>query len=167
MNLFKVLAVVACILFSTHVFAAEFFLKVTGTVQGPFKGENPAGQIPLLGYDFQVQTPIDAASGLPVGRRRYQPIEVTKNLDLASAQLLKALINNENLPTVTIQAFTATKDGKVSAAYTITLTNASVVGFTQGANAKDIQTEHVTFSFEKIAVKIADLTATDTFVPGN
>jgi type VI secretion system Hcp family effector len=163
MNAPRTLLVFAITLLSTNIFAAEFFLKVTGVVQGKFKGENAAGQIPLIGYNFQVNTPTDASTGQPTGRRRYEPITVTKNLDLASPQLLQALVNNETLSTVTIQAYNTTKDGKISAAYSITLGNAVVVGLNQSPDSRDVQTEQISFTFQTITVKVADLTATDDF----
>ena len=124
----RLLVVLGLALFlSSDVFAHEFFVKIIGQTQGNFKGENAAGQIPIIGYDFHVNTPIDSATGQPSGKRQYDPITITKGLDLASPELLRALITNEVLTKVVIEAYVASKDGKVTRAYTITLTNAYVV----------------------------------------
>ncbi len=169
MNRSKILAI-ALLFFSAlsapSFAAAEFFLKITGAVQGEFKGENRAGQIPIFGYSFHVDVPIDAATGQPTGKRQYQPVKITKSLDLASPQILHALTSSEVLTTVVIQAFNTTKDGKVSSAYTITLTNAHVVGLEQTGASDEKQTEQVTLTFQTVTVKVADLTTTDSFVPG-
>lgn len=148
-------------LVASSAFGYQFFMTITGATQGKFKGENSKGQIPIYGYSFDVTTPIDASTGQASGKRQYQPLVITKNLDLATPEFLKALITDEVLSKVVIQAYRTSRDGKISAAFTITLTDALVVSVGQQANPDELQTEQVSLTFQSIVVSDADITTQD------
>jgi type VI secretion system secreted protein Hcp len=62
--------------------ALNAYLKLTGKTQGEIKGSNTQkgreDQIMVIGYNHEVVSPRDAASGLPTGKRQHKPLTVTK-----------------------------------------------------------------------------------------
>ncbi len=78
--------------------AFPFYMKVTGTRQGDFKGDssNPrrVGWIKCLDFQLQFESPRDQASGQASGKRIWKPIVITKQWDAASPQFLQALATN-------------------------------------------------------------------------
>jgi len=128
-------------------------MKVTGQKSGVFKGDSVqkghTDEIVLSTYGFQVTSPRDPASGQPTGRRQYQPITVTKQLNQSSPQILNALATNENLTKVVINFYETTRTGTEVNFYRVTLTNANISEdrqFTSGATVS----EEVSFVFQKI-----------------
>src|SRR5712691_7349862 len=107
------------------------------------------GQIVLSSYLFQVSSPRDPASGLPTGKRVYQPIMVTKQLNQSSPQILNALVINENLTSVVINFYQTTRMGTEVNYYRVTLTNADISADKQFTNGSTVS-EEVSFVFQKI-----------------
>lgn len=68
-------------------------LKSQGAeIKGDVALKGVEGMIECLSYEQEVSLP--AAGGLPTGKRQYQPIKITKRIDQASPELLKALTQN-------------------------------------------------------------------------
>jgi len=128
-------------------------MKITGQTTGVFKGDSAqkghADQIVLSSYLFQVSSPRDPASGLPTGRRVYQPLSVTKQLNQSSPQLLNALARNENLKTVVINFYQTTRMGTEVNYYRVTLTNANISADKQSTSGSTVN-EEISFVFQKI-----------------
>jgi type VI secretion system secreted protein Hcp len=103
----------------------------------------------LSSYLFQVSSPRDPATGQSTGRRVYQPITVTKQLNQSSPQILNALATNENLKTVVINFYETTHTGTEVNYYRVTLTNANISGDKQFTNGSTVS-EDVSFVFQKI-----------------
>jgi type VI secretion system secreted protein Hcp len=127
------LAVVALavVLFSTDVAhaAPEFYVSVTGSIQGPFKGEvftkGLEGKFAGLGFDYELVSPRDPASGQASGKRHHKPVRIKKLYGPTSVQFYTALTKNE--PLVVVMDFMATDpSGIMVLDHTIKLTNASV-----------------------------------------
>ena len=85
--------------------ASKFYMTIEGTKQGKFKGGSTqkgkgalsySDGMECHGFSYQVVAPIDPATGQPVGRRRHNPIKITKDTDSASPLLLQTLAMNEN-----------------------------------------------------------------------
>lgn len=110
--------------------AFQAYLSVTAAKQGKFKGESTAAQrkdwIPVLAFTMELAVPRDASSGLPTGKRQYQPITVTKEWGAASPQGLTACATNEALTTVRIEFVRANPAGQESVFQAVTLTNATL-----------------------------------------
>jgi type VI secretion system secreted protein Hcp len=106
------------------------YLTIKGAKQGDIKGDvtekGKEGTIAANSVSFQIDTPIDPASGTTTGKRQHQPITITKLIDQAAQKLCQALFNNEAL-TVTIAFWR--KDGDKQY-FTIMLENAIVAGTT-------------------------------------
>lgn len=139
-------------------------MKITGNKSGVFKGDITAkghtDQINVVDYQFSVTTPRDAATGLPTGKRQYQPITVTKLLNQSSPQILNALATNETLKSVVINFYQTTKTGTEVNYYRVTLTNAFISADKQSSSGSTV-VEQVSFSFQKIEQE--SLTGKTTF----
>ncbi len=128
-------------------------MKITGQKTGVFKGDSAqkghTDQIVLSAYLFQVSAPRDPATGLPTGRRVYQPLTVTKQLNQSSPQILNALVTNENLRSVVINFYQTTRMGTEINYYRVTLTNANFSADRQFTSGSTVS-EEVSFVFQKI-----------------
>jgi len=74
------------------------FLEANGTV---IEGDSTVtslgreNSIECLSFDQQIRQPIDPSTGLPSGRRIFEPIVIRKRIDKSSPLLAKALAQNE------------------------------------------------------------------------
>jgi type VI secretion system secreted protein Hcp len=157
--------------------AIQAYVKIKGAKQGQFKGEGSekagpqSGMIRLLRFASSAEAPHDAASGMASGKRRWQPIRLTKQWGAASPQLLQALSTNEQLPSVVFEFYHSDPSGKQELHYRVTLQNAFVSSISSsldltlaaGAPAAGRELEDVEFTFQSIKVEdVADkVTATD------
>jgi type VI secretion system secreted protein Hcp len=137
-------------------------LHVIGTQQGRLKGDKGGEGEPVLCsyYAYDLTTPLDAATGMPAGKRRHGPLVIRKKLNPTSPQLAKACIEQEVLKEVRLSFSNPMRDpnartsGSTTALryYTIKLTNARI------ASIKHLMTvelepeplEEVAFVFEQI-----------------
>lgn len=114
---------------------AQITVSFEGTKQGKFKGETMRkgmeGRSELTGYVSDLNSPRDLASGLPTGKRSYQPIVLLKLAGAASPQLLQACATNEVIKRVVIDFYRRDPNGMDINYYTITLENVSISGFKQ------------------------------------
>lgn len=149
--------------------AYEFYMTITGGQQGAFAGEC---QIPgwehtmpcmALAYEVKVPNPPRpgsiAASGLEVD---YAPLTITKPWGAASPQILRALATGEILSEVQLRFVRVTPQGSEETYYTITLRNATVIGWhPRVGNAAAVvagspnllELEEVTFQYEAVTVQ--------------
>jgi type VI secretion system Hcp family effector len=88
----------------------------------------------------------ERASGQATGKRQHKPFIIVKQFDKATPLLLNALVNNENLTTVT---FTLLRGGQPVA--TVKLTNASIADYV--ANG---ESEHWAFTYQKTGTRRVD-----------
>jgi type VI secretion system secreted protein Hcp len=145
------------------------YMTVKGQKQGDFKGDSPRhgkDSILLLGYEWQMETPRDAASGLPTGKRTHSPVVVVKQIDAASPLFLNALSQNENLVSVEIEFVSTAADGREQVDFRVSLTNATVVSLRDSVATADTggpavdtrRLERIAFTFQKIE---------ETWLPGS
>jgi type VI secretion system secreted protein Hcp len=154
------------------------YMKVKSAKQGDIKGgvtqKGRENTILVIAVDHEIVSPRDAGSGQATGKRQHKPLVITKEIDRSSTALRNALINNENLPEVTVQFYTARAAGAAGAEvqhFTITLKNARITGIHHVMpNNKDPELtrlnayEQVSFSYDEITWTWTDggLTATDS-----
>jgi len=142
-------------------------MQVTGTKQGLFKGDDfilgrpTANLITLSGYQFEVVSPQDIATGQPSGKVQYKPVTVTHELGGSSPEFLAAAATNEVLTSVVINFYRADRTGKQVNYYRVTLTNATVSDVKQYTGSSSVL-EDVSFTFQKI--EQTDLVAKTTFM---
>jgi type VI secretion system secreted protein Hcp len=111
-------------------------LTVTGAKQGSFS----TSPIQVIAVSHEIASPRDPASGLPTGKRQHSPLVITKVVDATTPLFLTALVDNENLTSVT---FTLLQNGQP--VETVKLTNASISDYVEHG-----QTEHWSFTYQKI-----------------
>jgi len=150
--------------------AHEFYVTVDGTKQGKFKGESlrkdHASKFAGLSIEYSVQSPRDAATGMPSGKRQHSPIVITKEWGASSPQLFQAVTQNEVLKSVLFEFIKTDASGKEHVYFTMTLENASVSEFKQltseEAGAKHTEAvdtfelEEIAFTFQKITLENKD-----------
>lgn len=125
-----ILAVMGLVGPAVPTFAQDFYLKVTGTKQGVFKGEAAGAPwkdwSPGVDLEHRVQLPLDRVTGMANGMAQHMPLTVTKRLGAASPQFLQALTTNELLKQVDLSFVRTRPDGTQEVYYTITLRNATL-----------------------------------------
>lgn len=142
--------------------ASTFSVSIDGKQQGKFKGDSKrkdrTDTIDGLAFSYDVQTPLDAASGQATGRRRHGPVMITKAWGAATPQLFQALVENESLRTVLIEFYRTADDGAEEVYQTVKLSNAKVSAIRQyastlnGASAALPELEDVSFTFGRIEI---------------
>jgi type VI secretion system secreted protein Hcp len=149
--------------------AADFYLKVKAQKQGDIKGEvtqkGREGQILIYGWSWECNSPRDAQSGLPTGKRQHKPLVVRAPIGKASPLLAQALVTNENLKEVTLLGWRADTlhakgagTGLQKQYYTIKLTNANIAGIQQNfdGDTNHLPSENIAFTYQKIQWEYTD-----------
>ena len=151
---------------SAAVAGVHITMKVTGHKTGVFKGEDTArakdavNLINVTGYQYELTSPRDPASGLPTGKRMHKPLTISHEMGGSSPQFLNALATNESLDSVVINFFRIDRSGRDVNYYRVTLTNGSVSDVKQFSSGNDVM-EDVSFTFQKIQQE--DLIAKTSF----
>jgi type VI secretion system secreted protein Hcp len=154
--------------------ALNAYLRLKGTTQGEIKGsvtqKGREDSIMVIGFNHEVISPRDAASGLPTGKRQHKPIVITKEMDKATPLLFHALVTNENITEWELRFWQPSASGKEVQYYTIQLINASIAAIrTEMLNNKypenmqHKEREHISFCYQKIIWTFEDggITAED------
>lgn len=142
-------------------------MRLTSEAQGEIKGSvTQAGRedsIMVIGYSHEVDSPRDAASGLPTGKRQHKPLIVTKEIDKSTPLLMRALINNENITDMELWFWEPERSGKELLYYTIQLQNARIVNIQQEMlnnrypeNRRHKEREHISFVYQTITWNYMD-----------
>lgn len=154
--------------------ALNAYLRLTGQTQGEIKGSTTqAGRedsIEVYGWNHEVNSPRDAASGAPTGKRQHKPLTIVHAVDKASPLLMNMLVNNENITDWRLECFKPSREGKEVHYYTVELLNASIASIrAEQLNNKYRENmmhelrEYVSFVYQKITWTIEDggITAED------
>lgn len=119
----------------------DSYMTAEGELQGNIMGSVDIapheGAIEVVEYAHSVSQVIDNATGLPAGERQHRPIRITKPLDKASPLLMNALVNNENLTTVTFRHYRPSQTGAEQQYYTVELINARITNISQITGSED------------------------------
>lgn len=110
--------------------ALNGYMTLTGETQGVVKGSvTQAGRedsIEIFGWNHEIVSPRDAASGLPTGKRQHKPLSVTSAVDKATPILYNILVNNENITEFALRLWRPSRTGQEVQFYTIELLNANL-----------------------------------------
>jgi type VI secretion system secreted protein Hcp len=135
--------------------APEFYVAVTGNIQGPFKGElvgkGLEGKFAGQSFSQELISPRDAVTGQATAKRLHKPIRIQKVWGPASLQLYAALIKNESL-VVTID-FVAPDPatGQLILDHTVRLSGAAVASLrSQSEPGQSPSTDFIELVFQKI-----------------
>jgi type VI secretion system secreted protein Hcp len=146
--------------------AFHAYVAFKGTKQGQLKGESTKSQssqksgwknTAVLSFEFGLQSPRDASSGLPTGKRTHSPITIVREVDSASPLLWQALCTNEALESV---KFTLNKPGSGSPGISfprprfrsIEVKNALITSIQQAPSAGGKRREKLTLAFDELFV---------------
>ncbi len=170
-------ALFLCLLAPATLRAAEP-LHVAITANGTkINGDGLDGAIIALGFDHEVVTPHNPASGLPTGRRIYKPIRIVKPIDKTTPLLYKALVNNEGISAV-FRLRRPAEPGQIGGSptpytyYTVSITGGRITGIRDWkTNTRDLSAdragdlEEVSFTFHTITWTWVDggITHSDTW----
>ncbi len=140
-------------------------VQIEGQKQGIINGELTTKGFEklweVLAFNHEIVSPRDAASGLPTGKRMHKPLKLVVKVGPTSPLLMNALVNNENLKTVTFKLYRPdTRTGARTAYLTITLTNANIADLTSwqpnrvdAANDAYSPSHEISFTYQKIEWK--------------
>jgi type VI secretion system secreted protein Hcp len=158
--------------------AFEAYLKIKGE-KGGFKGESRRkgreDWIPMLRFEWGVESLKDVATGASAGRRRHKPLTLWKELGASTPQIFQALCSNENLSDVKAEFTRTNIQGEEEVYITIELVDAQVtsvnystggaeLGGDSNARGNDLfeqETIALTYSEVTITHSIASTSATD------
>ncbi len=116
-------------------------IAITGQKQGAI------GPFAVSGFEHEIVSPRDPASGLPTGKRQHKPFKVVMEVGPEDPLLMNALVTNENLTSVTIGFY---KPGTSTVGTTVKLTNASVASFSHACTTVTTGCEGISFTYQKI-----------------
>lgn len=136
----------------------EFYVTFQRAKGGPLKGESTrrehANKIVGIGFEYQITSPRDVATGAVTGRRRHGPVRLTKPWGAASPQLFEALASNRVFDTVKFEFVRAdARSGRDTPFETITLSNASVVEMKRYSTSDRREIEEVALTFQQIEIE--------------
>ncbi len=158
--------------------AHAFYMTIRGATQGTFKGQGSGpdkGKIPGVAFSYGIKTLIDDVTGVPSGRRQHKPVVITKEWGAATPQIYQATVTNEVLKSVLCEFVNVNATGVEQTAFTIELTNATIVDFDGSVHFGEAggpvvdtrELERLSFVFQKIAITsvTGDTTTTDDWTP--
>ena len=119
----------------------------------------PAAQpVPIVGIVSEVESPTDATSGLPTGKRQHKPFIVRRAIDGRSESLLGSATSNGQLNEVKIELV---QPGAAVPYATYTLTDVAIASYRHSGAGGSAVTEEITFTYQKIALKHGTAMASD------
>jgi type VI secretion system secreted protein Hcp len=147
--------------------ALHAFFTTEGDTQGNIEGgcdiSPHEGKMEIWGFNHEISSPRDAASGLPTGKRQHKPFTITKAVDKASPLLMAVLVHNENLPKWKLEIFRPSATGAEEHYYTVELVNANVCNIRQeqlnNKYAENMQhpfREHISYTYQAITWTYVD-----------
>lgn len=151
--------------------ALQAHVAIKGKKQGQFKGEGFADKrkdkwAPILSFTFNGASPRDAGSGLPSGKRRYEPVCLVKQWGESTPQLWTAFATNETLSEVDFEFTRTNPNGEEVVYQTVTLMEASIVQMKEsssttttkapGATTDVGEVDEVCFTFRRVTVENKD-----------
>lgn len=136
--------------------ATDFYVSVTGNIQGPFKGElvgkGLEGKFSGTKFDYEIVAPRDAVTGLATRKRQHHPIRIQKAWGPASLQFYSALLKNEAL-TVTMDFVIQDPSGQMVLDHTVKLTGATLASFASHSELGQIPvTDTIELVFQTIEI---------------
>ncbi|MEM0982418.1 MAG: type VI secretion system tube protein TssD [Planctomycetota bacterium] len=105
--------------------AGRVALFLTSNASGEIRGSNADGSIDIFEVDFLGVSPRDASTGLPTGRRTYEPIRIRKRIDASSPLLADSFSKNATVEGALL-FFRTDGQGNEQHYYTIELTEATI-----------------------------------------
>ena len=128
-------------------------MTLTGTRGGvmPPRKDMQADGMPVVQFDYAVETPRDAATGQATGRRTHHPVKVVHEVNEWSPLLFRALVTNELFSTVLFEFFKTEANGEGEAIkyYEVRITHVTASSLRQYADNNQLL-EEVQLTFQTI-----------------
>ncbi len=140
--------------------AGKFLMTIKLTTQGSIKGSSTRkdGDLDFSkgmechAFNYGVVTPFDSSSGNLAGKRKHDPITITREVDSASPKLLQALVTNEVFTAARLEFTRVGSDGKPLDVHSIELTNGRIAGIRPSKDATGKRCEDVTLVYDRLLV---------------
>ena len=140
------------------------FMTVVGKTQGQFTGENNTTRMEVTGFEMEMISPRDLATGQASGKRQHIPILIQKPTSASSSQFFKALTTNELLSTVNFEVYKPNASGADVLDYKIILTNSSISYFKQAyADGQKGFVDSVKFTYQSIEFNKGGVSVSDSW----
>jgi type VI secretion system Hcp family effector len=147
------LPVILCVLFLGALRPANaqnrFYLKIESAKQGAFKPTKQRasgdGFMECKSFEFESSAPVDAGNAQAHGVTKHEPLKVTIDGTVASAQILQDSWTKQSLSSVLLELTRPSSTGKEQVYMKISLKNAMISGVTMNSN-----TEVVRFTYEQM-----------------
>jgi type VI secretion system secreted protein Hcp len=134
--------------------SADVFLAIKTKRAGEIKGESAAtgheNAIVVSGWTWGVASSAALGSAQATSRRSYSNLVITKRVDSASTALMSVLVTNDEVKEAKL-AMRKAGEGQRDF-FTITLTNARVIGVDLDCDASGEVFERVSIAFTKVQV---------------
>lgn len=125
-------------------------------LKGSVEVEGRKGSIEVLAYDHGLVIPTDDNNGKLTGTRVHLPFEFTKEIDVSSTYLYKAVSTGQTLKTAELKWYHINLAGQEEEYYSLLLENVKVVSVKalmhdvkDASKAKHNHLEQVQFRYEK------------------
>ncbi|MBB6048839.1 type VI secretion system tube protein Hcp [Armatimonas rosea] len=134
------------------------FAQFTAQKQGKIKGEvlqkGREEQMQLWGFEWEIVSPRDPASGAATGRVQHKGVRLLRKVGAGSVQLFQALVTNENFTVVQLSFFGAPSKGSGAEAMlqSITLNNASLASYRQFEQPGVGLMEELVLTYQKLTI---------------
>ena len=108
-------------------------------------------ETPINDFNHTIAPGIDAASGLPTGKRQHKPFTIIKRVDNATPLFASMLISNDGIDSWSLKVSRKDAQGRSRLIQTTELAGARVCGAGQGVvEAKHETRERVLFCYQRI-----------------
>jgi type VI secretion system secreted protein Hcp len=138
--------------------AQDQYLSLDG-IKGESVDSKHRDWIEISSFGFGNETTLNIgsqSSGAGAGKVTFNPFTITKKVDKASPLLARAVAGGTHYKTAILEVLKTEPDGKTTAYYRITLTDAFVTRLSANpASNNDSPTESVTFGYGKILIERA------------
>jgi type VI secretion system secreted protein Hcp len=140
--------------------STSFYLQIA-EIPGGCQEKKHEKQILLTGFEYQLVSPRDVATGQASGKRVHYPVEVAGRVDKGTPLLFKAVAENQQLKSVKIHCFKAaddasgTKQGDTEI-YTVDMTNGRVSRFKHFTYEDGTMFFLAAFTFQQITLTFVD-----------
>jgi type VI secretion system secreted protein Hcp len=168
-----ILIFVLCCAVTSPRAAETVLLKVAG-ITGEVIQKGREGQMEVLAWNHEVSTPVDAASGLPTGKRSHAPFRVVLRHSRGTPLLAQSLAENKTIATVDMDMWQVGPTGIDQKYFTYSFTNCRVISMRawapnklDSATASYVSGVEVSFTYQTVTwtSPSAGITFTDSVSP--
>lgn len=132
------------------------YLQVSG-INGEMTQAGREGWFEVYGWNHEVVSPRDAATGLPTGKRQHRPFRMVLLHSDGIVDLIKAMVDNTSIPKTTINLWRADSTGAEQKYFQYELQNVRVTSVrpwqpnkADRAAADYPQMVEISFTYQKI-----------------